>query len=281
MDFTLRERIGDVLDADVRDTTALSGGYVGTVYRVSFADHEPVAAKVADTSLHREARMLRYLDESSPLPVPEIYYADEQLLLMAYVDGDGRWTQATQRDVAEHVAALHSCSAEAYGFEFDTLSGPFNQPNPWTGSWIEFFREKRLLHFTREAHDEGVLPDATVERVRDLSDRLDQLLVEPERPSLLHGDLWAGNLIVAEQSLRVVLDPAIYFGHDELELAYIDETAQLGEAFFERYRECRGIDDGYERRKDVYSAFHALENVRFFGEQALPKLETCLERLGV
>lgn len=281
MDARLRARIDRLVGAEPTDLTELSGGFVGTVYRVSFEDREPLAAKVGETDLTREAEMLSYLDAESPLPVPQVYHAGPDLLVMAYVDGDGAWTPATERDVADHVAALHDCTAEAYGFEFDTLSGPYDQPNDWTGSWIEFFREHRLLHFARRAHAEGALPEDLLARVRKLADRLDDLLVEPDAPALVHGDLWAGNLVVADESLVAALDPAIYFGHDELELAYVDGTSELGTAFFERYRDRRGIDDGYERRRDVYRLFHVLENVRFFGTEKLPDLRAALTEIGV
>lgn len=281
MDPATRGEIERVLDAEVTGTLELSGGMVGTVYRVTFTNRRPIAAKVGDTPLELEARMLSYLASESPVPVPDVLHAAEDLLLLEYVEGDDTWTPATERDVADHVAALHDCTAQANGFPFETLSGPYSQPNPWTDSWIEFFREHRLEQFAVAAHEEGTLPAETLARVRALAGRLPDLLIEPDRPALLHGDLWAGNLIVADQSLEAVLDPAIYFGHDELELAYVENSGELGEAFLDRYRERRGIDDGYEQRRAVYQAFHTLENVRFFGERLLPDLREQLDGLGV
>lgn len=279
MDDDTRARLATVLDGTVGDVVELSGGYVGTVYRVETAEEGTLAVKVGDTPLSLEARMLEYLARESPLPVPAVHHASDDLLVMDYVEGDDEWTAATERDVADHIVALHECSADAYGFAFETISGPFPQSNPWTESWIAFFRDSRLLPYAERAHAEGVLPEETFSRIQTFSDRLEEWLVEPDTPALIHGDLWRGNLIVAEESLQAVLDPAIYFGHDELELAYAVNS--FGDPFFERYRERRGIDAGFERRRPVYDAFHTLENVRFFGRDHLDDLHGVLNELGV
>lgn len=279
MDDDTLTTLAAALGTTVESTAELSGGNVGTVYRVDTADGRTLAAKVGDTSLSIEARMLEYLDRESPLPVPSVRFASDDLLVMDYVEGDGQWTAATERDVAGHVAAMHECSADAYGFPFETLSGPFTQQNSWTDSWVEFFRESRLLAFAERAHEEGSLPVETLTRVHSLADRLEEWLVEPDAPALIHGDLWRGNLVVAGESLQAVLDPAIYFGHDELELAYAANS--FGDAFFERYRERRGIGPGFEQRRQVYDAFHTLENVRFFGRDRLDDLCELLDELGV
>lgn len=276
------DRVSSALGADAVDATELDGGMVGTVYRITFADRPPVAAKVDDAPLGTEAAMLQYLARETPLPVPEVFHVEQGLLVMEYVDGDGRFDERAERDLARHVAALHDVSADAYGFQFDTLSGPYSQSNPWTGSWVEFFRERRLRPFAAAASDEGTLPDAERERVRELAGRLDDLLIEPASPALLHGDVHPGNVVVAEGVVRAVLDPAIFFGHDEFDLAYVDRLDSVGDTFFAEYRRHRDVDEGFfETRRDVYAAFHELENVRFFGEHLLPRLDRALERVGV
>jgi fructosamine-3-kinase len=118
--------------------------------------------------------------------------------------------------------------------------------------------------------------------VQRLAETLDARLAEPATPSLLHGDIHPGNAVVADGTVRAVLDPAIYFGHAELDLAYVDRLESIGDAFFDEYCRHRDISAGYfEKRRDVYVAFHALENVRFFGDDGLPRLESALDRLGV
>ncbi|MFB9812450.1 fructosamine kinase family protein [Haloarcula sebkhae] len=282
MPATALQRVSSVLDADAQSAMTLDGGEVGSVHRVSFRDHPDVAVKVDDSPLGIEAAMLQYLDRDTPLPVPDVLHIEPELLVLSFIRGDGRFDERAERDLARHVAALHDISADAFGFPFDTLSGPFSQSNPWTESWIDFFRERRLLPFATAARNDGTLPATEFDRVQRLAETLDTRLVEPTTPSLLHGDIHPGNAVVADGTVRAVLDPAIYFGHAEVDLAYVDRLDSIGDAFFDEYRRHRDIPEGYfGERRDVYVAFHALENVRFFGEDGLPRLDSALDRLGV
>lgn len=278
----LSDRVSAAIGADVTDITELEGGLVGRVFRVSLAGREPVAVKVDDVPLENEARMLAYLADETALPVPAVHHVESGLLVMEYVDGDGILDERAERALADHLAALHDISADAYGFPFDTLSGPFLQSNPWTDSWIGFFRDQRLLPFARAASEDGSLSSDGFERVQALAERLDDLLVEPAEPALLHGDLHPGNVVVGDGAVQAVIDPAIYFGHDELGLAYAERSPELGETFLDQYRRNRPIPPGYvEKRRDVYTAFHVLENVRYFGTEIRPRLDEALAAVGV
>ena len=159
----------------------MGGGCIGEVYRVELEDGTPLVAKVdreGESHLEREAYMLGYLRENSDLPVPEVYHGSETLLLMEFVEGSSSFSKGAERHAAELLAALHGITADAYGHERDTLIGSLDQPNPWTGSWVEFFREQRLLYMARIAHDAGRLPAGDVRRLEVLAGRLGAPLAE-------------------------------------------------------------------------------------------------------
>lgn len=283
MTTDLASRLDAVLGAPPETVTELDGGQVGTVYRVTLPDDRTLVAKVGTTPLSVEADMLRFLAAETDLPVPEVHHASDDLLVMEYVEGWGEVTPAVERDAAEHLAALHDVTAEAHGFAFDTLSGSLTQRNPWTDSWVAFFRDQRLLPVAEIASREGGLTDGDHDRVRDLAADLEELLTEPRAPSLLHGDVWAGNLVVDADRDRVAafLDPALYFGHAEVDLAYVDWTETGGEPFFERYEDRRGIEDGFfERRRHAYAVHPILEHLWYFGAEYRPALDDRLTRLG-
>ena len=273
-------RTADLPGTGVRDLVELDGGAVGTVYRVDLADGTSLVAKTGSTKLTVEAGMLRYLAAESDLPVPEIYHAADDLLVLEYVPGEGEVTPAVERDLADHVARLHAVTASRCGFHFDTLSGLLRQPNPWVDSWIEFFREFRLRYVADLARERGRLPAGLYERVLELCADLDDLLVEPDAPALLHGDLWTGNLVVRDGRIAAVLDPAIFYGHPEYDLAYARWTGTVGEPFFEAYRERRGLEPGVRERFDVYVVHPLVEHVWHFGESYLEPLDRRLAGLG-
>jgi fructosamine-3-kinase len=278
---TIRARAASRFESAVTALAELDGGEVGTVYRLDFAGRPPVVAKVGDTPLTVEAKMLRYLAAESDLPVPTVYDATDDLLFMAYVEGDGAFTPAAERDVADHLAALHGVTAERSGFPFDTLSGPYRLPNPWTDSWVEFFRDHRLLDVADAAAAEGTLPPAAAERVDALAADLDAVLREPDAPALVHGDVWRENVVVRDGEVRAFLDPAVSYGHPEVELGYVALFDSFGDAFFDRYADRRGIEDGFfETRATAYGVFPLLEHVRYFGRDYLPRLRESLTELG-
>ena len=276
--------VARALDVTAVTVDELDGGMVGGVRRVTLDDGRTVVAKTGATPLTVEARMLRHLGEHG-LPVPAVVYASDTLLVLEFVAGDGNHDgpldAEVQRDVARHLAALHDHTADRYGFPFDTLSGAYHQPNPWTDSWVEFVREHRLDHVARAARDEGSLPDDLFRRVRSLCADLDDHLPDAPRASLLHGDVWANNLVVADGAVAAFLDPACSYGHAEVDLAYC-EFVGFNEPFFDAYDRTRGIEDGFrDGRVDVYALYPALEHVRHFGaDRYAAEVDARLAALG-
>jgi len=266
-------------------TRQMGGGCIGEVYKVELTDGTTLVAKVdreAESHLEREAYMLRYLREYSELPVPEVFYGTQTLLLMQFVEGSNSFSDASQRHAAELLAALHEITAGAYGHERDTLIGSLEQPNPPTQSWVEFFRDQRLFYLAEVAHRSGRLPSEDVKQIERLAERLEELIEEPERPSLIHGDVWSGNMLAKGERVTAFLDPAIYYADREVELAFISLFNSFGEPFFERYEEIRGIRAGFfEVRRDLYSLYPLLVHVYFFGGGYLNSVRATLRRFCV
>ena len=149
----LNREIEQVMGYGVVDIRPLSGGCVGQVYSVGLEDGSRVVVKIdagEDPRLDIEGFMLRYLRKHSELPVPEVWHSTPRLLLMSFLQGDSHFSKPTQEHAAELLAHLHQVNGPAYGLERDTLIGGLHQPNPWTDSWLSFFREQRLLHMGRE-----------------------------------------------------------------------------------------------------------------------------------
>ena len=268
----------------LKSVRPMGGGCMGEVYRIELEDGTPLVAKVdreGESHLEREAYMLRYLREKSDLPVPEVYHGCETLLLMEFVEGSSRFSEGAERHAAELLAALHSITADAYGHERNTLIGSLDQPNPWTGSWTEFFRDQRLLYVARVAYDAGRLPVEEVRRLERLSGRLDEIIEQPNPPALIHGDVWSANVLASDNRITAFLDPALYYADPEMELSFISLFDSFGAAFFERYEEIRGLDKRfYETRRDLYSLYPLLVHVYFFGGAYLQSIRNTLDRLG-
>jgi fructosamine-3-kinase len=281
----LAEGIEASLGERLKSTRPMGGGCIGEVYRVELVNGTPLVAKVdreGKSHLEREAYMLHYLRETSELPVPEVYFGSERLLLMEFVEGSSSFSEGAERHAAELLSALHGITADSYGHERDTLIGSLNQPNPPTGSWIEFFRDQRLLYLANVAHDAGRLPPEDLERIERLASKLGDYLDEPEQPSLIHGDVWSSNVLARGDRITAFLDPAIYHADPEIELAFISLFNSFGEPFLEHYAEIRPIRPGFfEVRRDLYNLYPLMVHVYFFGGGYLRSVRGTLRRFGL
>lgn len=266
-------------------TRPLSGGCIGDVYAITLEDGREAVAKYASgagATLDIEGSMLQFLRAKSSLPVPEVFHSSPTLLVMQRLPGASQFNEKAEEHAAELLAALHGVAGRAFGFERDTLIGSLRQPNPWMENWTAFFAEHRLLYMADEALRAGRLPAAVHKRLTRLAGKLDTLLAPPDAPALLHGDVWTTNVLASGGKITGFLDPAIYFGHPEIELAFITLFDTFGEAFFGHYHALRGIQPGFfEERRDLYNLYPLLVHVRLFGGGYVPPIERTLNRFGL
>ena len=287
-DAALNQRLDALLDARVLSLAPLSVGFGLTGAVATFSDGRRMAVKArsggsdSESNLALEGAMLADLARLSELPVPHVHVAETDLLVMDFIDNDGGpITPDVERHAAMLVGRLHATPRSAFGYDRDTLIGPLHQPNPRTDSWVTFFRDHRLLHMARAARDEGALPTALHDRLERLAGALGEYLTEPPFPSLLHGDLWSGNVLVEGNRVAGFIDPAIYYGHPEIELAFTTMFGTFGRAFFDAYEDILPLEPGFhELRRDIYNLYPTLVHVRLFGDSYLPAIHGTLTKLG-
>ncbi len=276
-------RLTEILGAPVHRVDRCGGGAAGTVWRVHLRDGATVIAKQA-RGLDVEARSLSVLAERSRLTVPRVIRAEPDLLVMADLGDSGQIDAHAEHHAAELLADLHDRLAPdgRFGLDFDNLIGPLDQPNTPTASWVEFFRERRLLAMAEAAGAEGVLPRSLHARTRTLADRLGELI--PDRPpaALIHGDVWGGNVIARDGSIAGFIDPAPYHAHAEMELAFITMFGTFGRGFFDHYSRLRPIEPGFfETRRSVYLLYPILTHIRIYrGGGYVQQFDRTLSELG-
>ncbi len=281
MDTTIAQRIADATGSAVDQAGSLGGGHGARLYGIVLADGRELVAKAATTSttLDLEGTMLRYLAEHSRLPVPEVFLAEADLLVMSRLANRGRMGAAAQAHAAELLADLHGVTGPEYGFQHATLIGPLHQPNPPGDDWIAFFRDHRLLHMARKALTEGEIGNRLMHRIERLAERLGELIGPAAPATLIHGDMWGGNVLVDGDSISGFIDPAIYYADPEIELAFSTLFGTFGEPFFRRYAELRPIRPGFfELRADLYNLYPLLVHVRIFGSSYVGAVERIVSR---
>jgi fructosamine-3-kinase len=276
----LETAVRDALGTTVRSLRPLGGGCISEVQRVELGDGRTIVAKLGDPGggLTLEATMLESL-RATGWPVPAVLHAEQELLLLEHVDNDGRSGATGEYHAADLLARLHAAAQPDFGFEHDTVIAGLPQHNPPSDAWIPFFAEHRLLAMAARAHEAGRLPAEVRDRIEVLAGRLDRWLLEPAAPSLIHGDLWGGNVLFHRGRVAAFVDPACYRAHAEVELAFTTLFHTFGERFFDRYREQRPIPPGFfEVRRDLYNLYPLLVHVRLFGGGYVGSVQAILDR---
>ena len=245
----------------------LHGGDLSEVVRIRLTSGRTVIAK-AGTTARAEAGMLQAI-RASGAPAPEVLAADDAILVLEDLgddEGPGRaWTA-----LGTAVVTLHATTGAGYGWHVDHRFGPVSIPNAGAELWPQFWAERRLLTGLEE------LPGDLARRIERFCGRLDDHLPRAPRPALLHGDLWAGNVMARAGTVVGLIDPAAYFGHAEVDLAMLCLFAQPGPGFWQSYGTTEpGLDD----RRPIYQLWPALVHLRLFGAGYRGLVERLLDRV--
>lgn len=279
-DTSLETYVSHLLGSRVRRARTLSGGKMSDVVWMELAGRLPVVVKcVQDLPLMLEARMLRLLREATDLPVPEVLHAENDLLILEAMPGE-HIGAAAARHCAGLVARLHGVTGEAFGFGGDTLNGRVVLQSPWAERWVPFWSEHRLRFSRNLATAHRRLPDAMLARIDVVIDATGDLLTEPERPALLHGDLWNANVLAIDDAVTAFLDPSACYGHPEMEIAYVDAFGAFGPEFIEGYQAERPLAvEFWSLRRHVYALYPLLMHAYYFGDRFLPHIERRLDAI--
>jgi fructosamine-3-kinase len=269
----LRRAIATRLGREVTTARALHGGDIHSAFRVELGGGEVLFVKSSSGApqgmFTEEARGLDWLRSADSLRIPAVIaVADEaqgpRFLALEFLE-PGRHESTFDERLGRGLAALHRAGAPGYGFDHDNYVGSLPQSNRTHSTWPAFYREERLLPLVRRAIDRRVLAASAAASFDRLFGRLESLVGPAEPPSRLHGDLWAGNLHADDRGQPCLIDPAVYGGHREIDLAMMRLFGGFGERVFDAYREAWPLAAGYETRIALYQLYPLLVHVNLFG----------------
>lgn len=259
----------------------MHGGDLSQVLRVWLRDGSEVVVKNGPAPL-TEAAMLRAI-AAAGAPAPQVLAADESILVMTLLPHGGRLS-ASWASLGRALATLHAAPAPVpddalpigpYGWEADYAYGRLGIDNGWKPDWCRFWAEKRLLAGVAD------LPVDLARRLEALALRLPDWLPRQPRPSLLHGDLWGGNVVVSQGEVTGFVDPASYVGHGEVDIAMLGLFDSPPAAFFSAYSEGMGPPEpGLGERLILYRLWPAVVHYRLFGPRYLGLVDQLLAAMG-
>lgn len=230
----------------------------------------------------QEALSLRALGATGTVRVPAVIAVGEDWLLLEWLE-PGRPALHTWSSLGERLAALHRIRGPAWGWDSDNWIGSLPQHNGRGESWIRFWSDRRLAPQWEEAARHGSFGVQDRRRFDRLVASLDELLATAagDGPSLLHGDLWGGNVHVTWEGEAAVIDPSSYHGHREVDLAMAELFGGFDRTFFEAYAASWPLQPGYAGvRRDLYQLYYLLVHVNLFGGSYVDGVRRILRRFA-
>ncbi|MFT4032348.1 MAG: fructosamine kinase family protein [Siphonobacter sp.] len=227
-----------------------------------------------------EARSLNRLRETKIISIPAIHgyghRSDGAYLIMDYVESGPQrsdyWTNFGQQ-----LAQLHRVSNDYHGLEFNNYIGALPQKNDWMESGISFFIENRLKIQAGRALYEGKISSKLHEQFLKFCEKLPNLIPE-EKPALIHGDLWSGNVMTGADGAVVLVDPATYFGLREAEIAFTTMFGGFDASFYASYYEAFPVTPGFTERIPLYNLYPLLVHVNLFAGGYITAVERILRK---
>lgn len=282
----LSERLSAVLGApvDVEEAVPVGGGSINDAYRLETdAGTYFVKTNRADrfpSLFEAEADGLERLRQAGALRVPRVIALGEEqdtsYLLLEHIGGGLRGT-AYWEELGRGLARLHAHTAPLFGLERSNYIGSLVQVNTPHARWPDFFIHCRLEPLVKKARDRHRIDAAMALRFERLFARLDRLFPQ-EPPALVHGDLWNGNILCAADGAPVLIDPAVYHGHREMDLAMTKLFGGFEAAFYAAYNAERPLEPGWEERMDLCNLYPLLGHALLFGGSYAAQADACLKR---
>lgn len=276
----VREELARALGGAVTGARPIGGGDVNDAWRVEAGDRA-VFVKTNDGAdpemFLREAEGLAWLAEAKALRVPEVLAVSSAFLALELIEPARRAPDFADR-LGRGLAALHRFGAEAFGWREDNFIGSLPQDNGREEDWPAFYARRRLEPQLRMAADRGRASPEMRRGFSRLFARMGELVGPSEPPARLHGDLWGGNCHVDERGAPVLIDPAVYGGHREVDLAMMQLFGGFSERVFAAYDEAYPLAEGWRERVPLYQLYPLMVHVNLFGGGYTASVERIVAR---
>ncbi len=282
----LQERFSEILSSplSILALEPIQGGDINQSFLVKTSEGDYFLKTNADSfgkdMLEKEAKGLLLIAKADCMRVPQpIFYGEFRhriYLVMEFLIRGARKDDFWE-DFGMALAELHGQSSNSFGLEYDNYIGSMPQSNHFHSNWSDFFAEERILNPVRKAVSLGLLQAAHVSAAENICRKLNNIF-PAGRPSLLHGDLWAGNFLAGADGHAFIFDPAVYYGHREMDIAMSMLFGGFESGFYKAYHHHFPLDPGYAERIALCQLYPLLVHLLLFGKHYYSRVKDILDK---
>ena len=272
MNKELQNHLSLLIDQPIQNIIPVSGGDISLAYKLQTKAKtyflKVNRSKNALAIFQKEKRGLETIALTKTISTPKVYACDtlksEAFLLMEYIESKRPNTEDFIR-FGKALAALHQITVEDFGFRENNFIGSLPQSNSQNNSWVNFYTNERLLPQLELAKQQGLLSEYECPSEHIIKEKLENLL-NNVKPSLLHGDLWSGNYLISIEGIPYLIDPAVYYGHNEVDIAMSKLFGGFGNDFYKSYYSIYPRDSKTNSRIEIYQLYYLLVHLNLFGK---------------
>ena len=218
-------------------------------------------------SIFYEGKSLEFLNDKLPELFPKVLYVNKNILVIEFIAHNKIKNKNSEKDLARKIAQIHQLKNNQYGFKYDTPIGGLKQPSDFSKSWVDFYGKKRLGMIFEIINLTNPMTKEINRGIEKILKNLGNLIPDKPVPSLIHGDLWEGNILFNDGKLVGLIDPGIHYAHNEMEIAYLKWFQYIGNDFYDYYSDFIIIDKDFFNYSEVYELYYSLLNVHLWSRE--------------
>ncbi len=273
------------IDSDVLSIINLSSSYNCVCDKITLKNGKKFVVKFQVASgnskyhsIYYEGKSLKIMNKKFGNIFPKVYHLEKNLFIINWIENNNLKNNNSEEELAYYLSKIHSDNNGRFGFDFNSPIGGIEQPCGFENSWVNFFRKKRLQFIFDKINYSNPMPKDINKGIEKIINKLETFIPESNKPSLIHGDLWSGNILFNNGRLAGLIDPGIYYSNKELDLSSLSFLNVVSKDFIEKYKNFSNIENDFEERKGIYELYYALLNVYLWSREYIKNTKEIIKR---
>ncbi|GAA3654259.1 fructosamine kinase family protein [Flavivirga jejuensis] len=284
MNNDLKIRLSNILNESIVRVSEIHGGDISKAYKIDTPNKSYFlklnSAINAVKMFQTEAYGLQSINETNTIKTPKVLacetFQNYAFLLLEFIENKPPSSEDF-KNLGHQLAKLHKCTSEHFGLNQDNFIGSLYQKNKPHVTWVDFYAIERLLYQLELAKQKQLLSKSACPSLQKIKNTLKPLFTDI-KPTLLHGDLWSGNYLISKDGTPYLIDPAVYYGHHEVDIAMTKLFGGFGDSFYNAYYSKLKSDENTSNRIEIYQLYYLLVHLNLFGSSYYGSVDSILKK---